>query len=77
LLSKEKTRNGRCLLKGGNDENLGNLGDANSTAYASTLKNVRKRCRKPAYIIIAHNDWHNTNSLKHSLKMAKALKRKQ
>jgi len=75
--SQEKILYGGCLIKGVSDENLGYLGDANSAAYASTLKNVRKRCRKPAYIIIAHNDWTNKNSLKHSLKMAKALKRKQ
>lgn len=72
---KEKILYGGCLIKGVDDENLGYLGDANSKTYATTLKNVRKKCRKPAYIIIAHNDWQNTNSLKHSLKMAKALKR--
>jgi metallo-beta-lactamase class B len=72
---KEKILYGGCLIKGVDDENLGFLGDANSRTYASSLKNVRKKCRKPAYIIIAHNDWTNTNSLKHSLKMAKKLKK--
>jgi metallo-beta-lactamase class B len=75
--SQEKILYGGCLIKGVSDENLGYLGDANPTAYASTLKNVRKRCRKPKSIIIAHNDWNNLNSLKHSIKMAKKLKRKQ
>lgn len=71
---KEKILYGGCLIKGVDDENLGYLGDANSKTYATTLKNVRKKCRKPAYIIIAHNDWQNTNSLKHSLKLAEKLK---
>ena len=73
---KEKILYGGCLIKGVDDENLGYLGDANVTAYASTLKKVQKKCRKPKFIIIAHNDWKNINSLKHSLMMAKELKKK-
>lgn len=73
---KEKILYGGCLIKGADDENLGYLGDANVTAYATTLKNVQKKCRKPKYIIIAHSDWKNTNSLKHSIMMAKELRKK-
>ncbi len=73
---KEKILYGGCLIKGADDENLGYLGDANVTAYASTLKNVQAKCRNPKFIIIAHSDWKNINSLKHSLKMAKELKKK-
>ncbi len=73
---KEKILYGGCLIKGADDENLGYLGDANVTAYASTLQKVQKKCRKPKFIIIAHSDWKNINSLNHSLKMAKELKKK-
>ena len=73
---KEKILYGGCLIKGADDENLGYLGDANETEYESTLKNVQKKCRKPRFIIIAHSDWKNINSLKHSLVMAKELKKK-
>lgn len=73
---KEKILYGGCLIKGVDDENLGYLGDANVIEYAATLKNVQKKCPKPKFIIIAHNDWTNTNSLKHSIKMAKELKKK-
>jgi metallo-beta-lactamase class B len=73
---KEKILYGGCLIKGVDDENLGYLGDANVTAYASTLKKVKKKCRRPKFIIIAHNDWKDINSLKHSLMMAKELKKK-
>lgn len=72
---KERILYGGCLIKGVDDKNLGYLGDANVTAYATTLKNVQQKCRKPAHIIIAHNDWRNNNSLKHSIKMAKKLHR--
>ncbi len=39
---KEKILYGGCLIKGVDDENLGYLGDANVTEYASTLKEFRK-----------------------------------
>lgn len=73
---KEKILYGGCLIKGADDKNLGYLGDANVTAYASTLQKVQKKCRKPKFIIVAHSDWKNINSLKHSLLMAKELKKK-
>lgn len=73
---KEKILYGGCLIKGATDDNLGYLGDANETAYASTLRKVQQRCRKPKFIVIAHSDWNNINSLKHSFKMAKKLRRK-
>lgn len=72
----EKILYGGCLIKGADDESLGYLGDANVTAYASTLKKVQRKCRKPKFIIIAHSDWNNINSLKHSIRMAKELKKK-
>lgn len=73
---KEKILYAGCLIKGVDDKNLGFLGDGNVTEYASTLKKVQKKCLKPKLIIIAHSDWKNINSLKHSLMMAKELKQK-
>jgi len=73
---KEKILYGGCLIKGADNKNLGNLDDGNVIEYASTLKKVQKKCRKPKFIIVAHSDWKNINSLKHSLMMAKELKKK-
>ncbi|MBL0130734.1 MAG: BlaB/IND/MUS family subclass B1 metallo-beta-lactamase [Chitinophagaceae bacterium] len=73
---KEKILYGGCLIKGADAEDLGYLDDGNVTTYASTLKKVQKKCRKPTFIIIAHSDWENIKSLKHSLMMAKKLKKK-
>lgn len=73
---KEKILYGGCLIKGVDDENLGYLGDGNVTEYASTLKRVQKKCLNPKFIITAHSGWKNINSLKHSLMMAKELKKK-
>lgn len=74
---KEKILYGGCLIKGVDDENLGYLGDANVEEYATTLKRVQKKCRKPRFIIIAHNDWRDTRSLKHSIRMAEQLKKER
>lgn len=73
---KEKILFGGCLIKGADDQNLGYLGDGNTAEYASTLERVQKKYKKPKFIIVAHSDWTNINSLKHSIKMAKELKRK-
>ena len=74
---KEYILYGGCLIKGVDDEDLGYLEDGNVKEYASTLKKVQKKCRKPSFIIITHSDWKNVNSLKHSLIMAKKLKKKK
>jgi len=73
---KEKILYGACLIKSANDDDLGYLGDANKTTYASTIKNVQKKCPQPKFVIVGHGDWANTNSLKHTLMMAEQLKKK-
>ena len=75
--AQQKILYGGCLIKGVDTEDLGFVDDGNTQAYAATLKKVQRKFRKPAYIIIAHSDWNDTHSLKHSLKMAKELKRKK
>ncbi|MBK7559397.1 MAG: BlaB/IND/MUS family subclass B1 metallo-beta-lactamase [Chitinophagaceae bacterium] len=73
---KEKILYGGCLIKGAEAENLGYLGDANVFEYHSTLKNVQQKYPNPKFIIVSHSEWDNINSLKHSIKLAKKLKRK-
>ena len=73
---KEKILYGGCLIKGADAGNLGFLGDGNVTEYAKTLKRVQEKYPDPKFIIVSHSSWKNIHSLKHSLKMAKKLKRK-
>lgn len=75
--AKEKILYGGCLIKSVDDGNLGNLGDASVTAYATTIKNVQRKCKQPKYIITGHNDWTNTQSLEHTLNMAVKLKKEK
>jgi metallo-beta-lactamase class B len=74
--SKEKILYGGCLIKGADAENLGYLGDANKMEYATTLKRVQQKCTNPTFIIVSHSNWNDIHSLKHSLKLAKKLKKK-
>ncbi len=74
--SNEKILYGGCLIKGADAKNLGYLGDANVVEYETTLKKVQKKCPDPKFIIISHSDWNNINSLKHSIKLARKLKKK-
>lgn len=67
---------GGCLIKGAEAESLGFLGDGNILEYETTLENVQKKYRDPQYIIVSHHNWNNRNSLKHSIVMAKKLKKK-
>lgn len=72
---KEKILYGGCLIKGVDADNLGYLGDANIKEYETTLRRVEKKCPDPKYIIISHSDWNNKNSLKHSIKLARKLRK--
>lgn len=73
---KEKILYGGCLIKGADAETLGYLGDANTSEYETTLRRVQQKFPDPKWIIISHSDWNNINSLKHSIKLAKKLKKK-
>lgn len=74
--NKEKILYGGCLIKGAEAENLGNLEDANIWEYETTLRNVQRKFTNPRFIIVSHHDWNNLNSLKHSIRLAKKLKKK-
>lgn len=75
--NNEKILYGGCLIKGADAEDLGYTDDGNVQEYESTLKKVYTKYQNPKFIIIAHSDWNNINSLKHSIKMAKELKKKK
>ncbi len=73
---KEKILYGGCLVKSVEDSTLGNLADADVKDYATTIKNIQKKCKKIKYIIPGHNDWTSTKSLEHTLKWPSNSNRK-
>jgi metallo-beta-lactamase class B len=74
---KHKVLYGGCLIKGASDTNLGFLGDGNVKEYVHTLKRVQQKYPSPKHIIVAHSDWKDLNSLKHSIEMAELLRKKE
>jgi metallo-beta-lactamase class B len=73
---KEKILYGGCLIKSVEETTLGNLADANPAAYATTLRNLRRRFKKPRYVITGHNDYTHPQAVEHTLKMAETLQQK-
>lgn len=71
---KERILYGGCLIKSTDDDDLGNLSDASVSDYATTIKNVQRKCRRPKYIIPGHSSWTDIQSLNHTLEMAQKLK---
>jgi len=72
---KEKVLYGACLIKSVEDEDLGYLGDANKKEYATTIKNVMKKCPAPKFVIVGHGDWTHVKALSHTLEMAEKLRK--
>lgn len=73
---KQKILYGACLIKSIDDDDLGYLGDANPTEYATSVKNVKEKCKQPNYVIVGHGNWTDVKSLEHTIKMAEELKKK-
>ena len=73
---KQKILYGACLIKSIDDDNLGYLGDANLKEYATSVKNVKEKCKQPNYVIVGHGNWTDIKSLEHTLNMAEELQKK-
>lgn len=62
---------GGCFVKSVESNNLGYTGGANLVSWVTGIEKVRKRYRKPSYIITGHQDWMSEKSLKHTLALLK------
>jgi metallo-beta-lactamase class B len=75
---EQKILYGGCLYKSVDDHDLGNLGDANVTAWPGSIRKVQQRFGKPAYMIVGHGNWHSLHADTHTIQMAqKYQKQKQ
>ena len=74
---KEKILYGGCLVKSTEAEDLGNLSDANVKAWSATIKNIQHKFGNPDYIIPGHLDWHNKESLTHTLDLIQQYEEKK
>jgi metallo-beta-lactamase class B len=60
---------GGCFIKSTEAEDLGYLGDADVKDWEKSIKKVQAKFKNPKYIITGHDDWKNTASLNHTLKL--------
>jgi metallo-beta-lactamase class B len=66
---KEKVLYGACFIKSADAKDLGYLADSDVKEWKKSIEKVQTKFKNPIYIIPGHEDWTNTESLNHTLKM--------
>lgn len=66
---KEKVLYGACFIKSADAKDLGYLADSDVKEWKKSIKKVQSKFKNPIYIIPGHEDWKNTESLNHTLKL--------
>lgn len=72
---KEKVLYGGCFVKSAEAKDLGYLGDANVNEWEKSIKKVQAKFKNPKYIIPGHENWTDTGSLDHTLKLVEEYKK--
>ena len=67
--NKEKVLYGGCFIKSADAKDLGYLSDSDVGEWKKSIKKVQTKFKNPIYIIPGHEDWKNTQSLNHTLKL--------
>lgn len=58
---------GGCLVKSTEATDMGYTTDADLAAWPTTIRNIKKKCLRPRYVIPGHQDWRDNNALDHTL----------
>jgi metallo-beta-lactamase class B len=72
---KARVLYGGCFVKSVESGGLGNVADANVTAWPKSMRNVMKKFRKPRFVIPGHQWWGDTGALRHTLQLLKENER--
>jgi metallo-beta-lactamase class B len=64
-----------CLVKSTENKGLGNIDDANITAWPNTIKKVMKKFPHPKYVIPGHFAWGGEEELVYTLKLLQEYKK--
>ena len=70
----DKVLYGGCFIKSCDWSDLGNMKDADTEAWPTSIRNVLKKYPKPVYVIPGHDSWTNNTGLQHTLKLLKQRK---
>jgi metallo-beta-lactamase class B len=66
---KEKILYGGCFVKSAEAKDLGYLAEANVKEWEKSIKKVQAKFKNSKHIIPGHEDWIDTESLNHTLKL--------
>lgn len=68
---RERVLYGGCLVKSTEAGDLGNLSDANVTAWPETIRVLQRKYPQAVYVIPGHQAWGDASSLQHTLDLLK------
>jgi len=69
LFDKEKIIYGGCFIKSTDNDNIGNLSDANPKAWLKSAKKLMDVFPNPQFVIPGHFGWSSNKSVEHTLKI--------
>ncbi len=72
----ERLLHGGCLIRPGGASNLGNTGDADISAWDTSVRAVQKRFPKARHILPSHGDLGGKRLLKHTIELVEAHREK-
>ncbi len=64
---------GGCMIKGSDSPTLGNLGDADTAAYAQSVRNFAVAFPDAGLIVMSHSSPEGRRAISHSLELAQEL----
>ena len=66
---KERILYGGCFVKSVENDNMGNIADANIPEWKKEVKNVMRKYPSAEFVIPGHFGWGSRDALKHTLKL--------
>jgi metallo-beta-lactamase class B len=66
---EEKILYGGCFIKSTETTSLGNIADANLTAWPASIEKTIQKFSHPKYVIPGHLSWENNKGLEHTLQL--------
>ena len=76
-LEKEKILFGGCFVKSIENENIGNIADADVVAWPKSIKNLQNKFPNMEIVIPGHFTWSDSKAVKHTLKILKKYNKTQ
>lgn len=67
----ERILYGGCFIKSIENQDIGNLSDADVKAWATSLRKLEKYCPRPTHVIPGHYGWSSNRTVAHTMKIVK------